>query len=263
MAIAPPGQPGQTMPEYTPRLRRVPFTQRPQPQTSTNARPGAPHDIRDAPAYSFAEASRYLGVPHATLRYWVVGRAHRNDPELAVCKPLIRAPSGSRNRVSFNNLVEAHVLRGLRTIRGVRMTAVRDALTYAEEALGIDRLLLRDELRTSGQDLFLEHLGSSITLSRSGQMAMRKLLAAYLARVERDDHALPSRLYPLRAEWSADKPIVIDPRISFGRPTVARSGVSTGALVQRIDAGERVEVLARDYGLEIAQIEDAILYERA
>lgn len=262
-AIAPPGQPAQTMPEYTPRPRRVPFTQRPQPQTSTNARPGAPHDIRGAPAYSLVEASRYLGVPHATFRYWVLGRAHRKDPERAVSKPLIRAPSGSRNRISFNNLIEAHVLRALWTIRRVRMTAVRDALTCAEEALGIERLLLRDEIRTSGQDLFLEHLGSLITLSRSSQITMRKLLAAYLERVERDDHALPSRLYPFRAEWSTDKPIVIDPRISYGRPTVAGSGVSSGALVQRIDAGETVEALAWDYGLEIAQIEDAILYERA
>ena len=116
------------------------------------------------------------------------------------------------------------------------MTAVRDALTHAEGALGIERFLLRDELRTSGLDLFLEHLGSLITLSRSSQMAMRRLLAVYLERVERDDHALPSRLYPFCAEWpTAHKPIVIDPRISFGRPTVAGSGVSSGALVQRID----------------------------
>ena len=131
------------------------------------------------------------------------------------------------------------------------MASVRGALTYAEEALGIERLLLRDELRTTGQDLFLEHLGSLITLSRPSRVAMRRLLAAYLERVERDDDALPFRLYPFRAEWStADKPIVIDPRISFGRPTVAGSGISTGALVQRIDAGETVEELAWDYGLE-------------
>ncbi|MDE2763604.1 MAG: DUF433 domain-containing protein [Gemmatimonadota bacterium] len=142
------------------------------------------------------------------------------------------------------------------------MAAVRDALAYAEESLGIRRLLLRDELRTSGQDLLLEELGSLTTLSRSGQTAMRKRLAAYLERIERDDDALPFRFYPFRAEWSADKPIVIDPRISFGRPTVAGSGVSTGAPVDRIDAGESVEALPWDYGLEIVQIEDAILYER-
>ena len=125
-----------------------------------NHRPGTSYDIRDAPAYSFLEASRYLGVPQATLRYWVLGRTHRKEPELAVSEPLIRAPSGSRNRISFNNLVEAYVLRAL-------------------------------------------------------------------------------------------------------RPTVAGSGVSTGALVQRIDAGETVDALAWDYGLEIAQIEDAVLYEGA
>lgn len=144
------------------------------------------------------------------------------------------------------------------------MAAVRDALTYAEEALGVERLLLQDELRTTGQEIFLGKLGSLITLSRSSRTAMRTLLATYLERVERDEDDLPFRLYPFRAEWSAaDKPIVIDPRTSFGRPTVAGSGISTGALVQRIYAGESVEALAWDYGLEIAQIEDAILFERA
>ena len=61
-----------------------------------------------------------------------------------------------------------------------------------------------------------------ITLSRSGRLAMRQMLGVYLRRVDRDGDPLPFRLYPLRPAWSEDrKPIVIDPRISFGRPTVA------------------------------------------
>ena len=144
------------------------------------------------------------------------------------------------------------------------MAAVRNAVSYAEEALGIERLLLRDELRTAGQDIFLDRLTSLITLSRSGQLAMRRVLATYLERVDRDDDALPFRLYPFRAEWpNADKPIAIDPRISFGRPTIAGSGVSTEALVNRIDAGESMEDLAGDYGLKVAQTKHAIVYERA
>lgn len=47
------------------------------------------------------------------------------------------------------------------------------------------------------------------------------------------------------------------------RPTIAVSGVSTEALVNRIDAGESMEDLAGDYGLKVAQTEHAIVYERA
>ena len=82
--------------------------------------------------------------------------------------------------------------------------------------------------------------------------------------MERDESALPFRLYPLPSGWSqGTKTIVIDPRISFGRPTIAGSGISTEALISRIDAGETVDVLAADYGLRTAQIHDAVLYERA
>ena len=144
------------------------------------------------------------------------------------------------------------------------MAAIRDAIAYAEESLGIDRLLLSDELRTSGQDIFLNRLSDLITLTRSGQLAMKQMLSAYLKRVERDDKALPYRFYPLRPAWSGErKPIVIDPRVSFGRPTVAGSGVSTAALVDRVDAGEDLRTLASDYRLSIGQVEDAVFYERA
>ncbi len=56
---------------------------------------------------------------------------------------------------------------------------------------------------------------------------------------------------------------MIDPRIAFGRPTIVGRGITTAVLVARIDAGETVEVLAEDYGLEPSQIEGAIVYEKA
>lgn len=181
-----------------------------------------------------------------------------------VYEPLIRAPAGSTSHISFNNLVEAHVLRALRTKDDIRMSVLRTAIDYAENALGVKRLLLSEELRTAGRDLFLDRLRELIALSRSGQLAMRQMLSAYLKRVERDDNALPFRLYPLRPAWSEhNRTIVIDPRISFGRPTVAGSGISTAALVDRYDAGEDIQTLAEDYRLDVAQIEDAVLYEKA
>ena len=144
------------------------------------------------------------------------------------------------------------------------MANVRSALLYAEEQLGISRLLLHDELLTSGGDLFLQELDHLINLSRSGQLALRKLLEDCLNRVERDDERLPFRLYPVLPRESANaRAISINPRVSFGRPALAGSGVSTQALVSRVDAGEEIAELARDYGLVESQIHDAVLYEVA
>lgn len=119
------------------------------------------------------------------------------------------------------------------------------------------------KLRTSGQDVFLERLDQLISLTKSGQLALRSILEEYLKRVDRNESAFPFRLYPLPPGLShGTRTTVIDPRISFGRPTIAGSGVSTEALISRIDAGETVDDLADDYGLQPTQIHDAVLYER-
>jgi uncharacterized protein (DUF433 family) len=60
-----------------------------------------------------------------------------------------------------------------------------------------------------------------------------------------------------------EKPIAIDPQIAFGRPIVVKSGVTTQAIADRIDAGEVIDEIADDYGLKLIDIEQAVLYERA
>lgn len=73
------------------------------------------------------------------------------------------------------------------------------------------------------------------------------------------------RLFPFvsPAAPTEERPIVIDPRIAFGRPVVVRVGVSTSAIAERIDAGETVENIAADYDLGPSEVEQAALYERA
>lgn len=64
-------------------------------------------------------------------------------------------------------------------------------------------------------------------------------------------------------------PQVQPPTLSFwnlievGRPVVLRAGVSTAAIVDRIDAGEEIEALADDYELSPHEITQAVFYERA
>lgn len=230
------------------------------PSTIYNGR-----DPRELPAYGVTDAARYLDVPAATLRSWVARRTYRKQGGVGSFEPLIVPADAVERRLSFYNLVEAHVLRALRTKHEVPLKHVRPALAYAERELGIQRLLLSEEMQTAGGDIFLDHLGQLVNLSKSGQLAVKELLSAHLQRVERDSHAIPIRLYPFlgRPGEREDRPVVIDPAVSFGRPTITGSGVQTSVLVQRIDAGESVRELAADYRLTQAQVMAAVLFERA
>ncbi|GMU50397.1 MAG: hypothetical protein AMXMBFR31_26230 [Candidatus Desulfobacillus denitrificans] len=220
--------------------------------------------LRDQPAYSLTEAARYLKLPVATLRSWVVGRAYPRGESVATFRPLLKPARKQPPLLSFYNLIEAHVLRSLRTEHGVAIRELRRAIAYAERTLKIERLLLNRDLRTHAGEVFLEEYGKLISLSTSGQIAMRRLLEEHLKRVEWDQWQFPVRLYPyVSAEPTTERPIAIDPDIAFGRPVVIRAGVSTEAIAGRIDAGETVEALAEDYDLKPEEIEEAVLYERA
>jgi uncharacterized protein (DUF433 family) len=225
---------------------------------------GADFD-RDAPAYTLTEAARYVRLPGATLRSWVIGRSYPTAEGHGNFRPLIRPASRKPVWLSFSNLIEAHVLRALRTDHGMSVKALRSALSYAEKKLGIERLLLRPELRAEAGRLFLDRYGELMDLTASGQLAMRRLFDEHLKRVEWDSSRLPVRLYPFvsAAAPSAAQPIVIDPRISFGRPVVQRRGISTAAIAERLDAGESVEEIAADYELAPGEVEQAVVYERA
>ena len=222
-------------------------------------------DIRDQPAYSVAEAARYLKVAPATLRSWVAGRPYPKASGTAHSSPLIHPAKSPPPLLSFWNLIEAHVLRSLRTEHGVSMDALRRAIRYAQRSLSIERMLLSQELRTDAGKLLLERYGQLIDLSASGQIAMRRLFNEHLARVEWDQWQFPVRLYPFTSSGlpTADRPIAIDAHIAFGRPVIAQRGVTTGTIAERIDAGESAAELAEDYDLSVDEIEEAVLYERA
>ncbi len=108
------------------------------------------HDVRHQPAYSLAEAARYLKLPQATLRTWVVGRDYPVADGQGKFRALIKPARGKPPVLSFYNLIEAHVLRALRTDHRVSLKALRASIAYAERELGVQRLLLREDLRTGG-----------------------------------------------------------------------------------------------------------------
>jgi uncharacterized protein (DUF433 family) len=228
------------------------------------------NDPRLLPAYSVAEAARYLRMPEETLRSWVVGRLYPVAGESKRSRPLIHLDDPKRQYLSFINLVEAHVLAAIRRRHGVKLPKVRNALDYVRHHFRIGRPLIDQSFQTDGLDLFVERYGELINASREGQRAMKEIIGVYLKRIERDRQGLPIKLYPFtrdtRAEASpASDPrvVVMNPAVSFGRPVIAGTGIPVLSIYERYKAGDSVADLAQDFRVEIGAIEEAIRCEAA
>jgi len=217
----------------------------------------------DIPTYSFTDAARYLGIPVSTLRSWVLGQRYRTKSGDGFFKPLIELEEQDTapRLLTFTNLVEAHVLDAVRRVHNISMNKVRETLEFVLERYGTRHPLAQLEFQTDGVDLFLQELGTLVATSAQGQTVMREMLGTYLKRVEWDEEGVAHRLYPFtRESRSPDEPryVVIDPRISFGRPVLAGTGIPVDILVERFHAGESTASLADDYSCEVFLIEEAL-----
>lgn len=220
--------------------------------------------ILDAPAYRIPEAAEYLRLPAATLRSWVLGRDYPVSTGVRHSRPIIDIAEPAKGHLSFINLVEAHVLSGIRRKHNVTLPRVREAVGFLREKLGSNRPLVEQQFVTDGVDLFVEMLGRLVNVSSRGQIAMRAVLELHLRRIDRDPMGVPIRLFPFthsKPELQTTGTVVIDPAVSFGRPIIGRLGVPTSIIAERYKAGERVDDLAADYGAERDEIEEAIRCE--
>jgi uncharacterized protein (DUF433 family) len=207
------------------------------------------------PTYDIRRAAQIVRLSPSTLRLWAVGDGTH--------KPVFHLARRVPPTLSFVNLTEAFVLASIRRVHGVSMQRVRHALRFVGQKLGYDRPLVHARFCTDGVDLFAEHAGKLLNVSKAGQAALRDVLDQTLTRIDWEgDFAV--RLYPwVRAERAATQPrtIVVDPRRGFGQPAIAGTGIEARIVAQRHRAGESITALAEDYGVDLEHIEDAIRCE--
>jgi uncharacterized protein (DUF433 family)/transposase-like protein len=179
-------------------------------------------DPRDIPAYTIAEVAHLAGVSESGLSYWIKTKT----------RPLILRPDPESSLLSFTNALEAFRLALLRRRYRVPLRKIRPALQF---------------------------------------FASDEIIEDYLQRVELDEEGKAYRLYPLAhrlkdlqlAEISQQpKIIMVDPLISFGRPSLVGSGIPTSVIAGFFQAGDSIETLAKEYGRKPGEIEEAIRFER-
>ncbi len=215
--------------------------------------------LLDRELYSAREAARLLRMPPSTLMWWLEGRPADGYP------PVIRSePTGSSN-VTWGEYVEAGYLREYRR-RGVRLQDLRPVIDRLRERFGVPYPLAHFKPYVGpGRRLVFEieqELGVDAGLrmvvdAGSGQLLLTKPAESFLEQVEfaAGGQRWAERIYPA----GKSSTVVIDPDFSFGAPTVA--GVRTEVLAELVDAGEPIEDVAADFGLDVKLVKQALAYE--
>ncbi|MCI0650280.1 MAG: DUF433 domain-containing protein [Planctomycetes bacterium] len=217
------------------------------------------------PNYTVGEAAHYLRLPVATVRAWVMGRPYPTQGGPRRASPVLEIPRKKPPLLSFMNLAEAHVLGAMTREHDIPLQRVRRAVRYLQRDFKTSHPLVARRFETDGRDLFIQEAERLINVSQEGQTAIREALELYLTRIEWDDYGLVATLFPFtgRAYAEAPRAVMIDPNVAFGKPVLTGTSIPTLAIAERFKAGETEDELARDFGRERTEIEEAIRCELA
>lgn len=211
---------------------------------------------RTVPLYTIAEAASIVGLPPNTLRNWTHGYAYsttwKGQQESG---PLVTSHGqGHGLSIPFNGLAEAFVITRLREA-GVPMRRIRPAVEKLRDEFGIEYALLSDRLKTNGATVLFEYVvdvdhdhpaATSLAEVTTKQMAFEGKMAESLRVVSYRGHYARSFRLP-----QFEVPVVVDPEVNAGRPTLAEYWVRLEDVRSRVAAGEQVDSVADDYGIPL------------
>jgi uncharacterized protein (DUF433 family) len=215
----------------------------------------AANQILETPIYNMVEAAHYVRVPYQTLRYWTRGRLS--------AEPLITLASTDPPRFSFMNLMECHMLSGLRRDYNLRMLKLRPMLKNLAKLHPSQHPLLDRPLETNRISLFVRGRGKELVdLNNPDQAVIKEVLEINMERIERSSTG-SLVFFPFVEKRSRLEPkiIMINPAISFGRPVISGTGIPTAVIASRFHARESISSLAQEYGRTEKEVEEAIRWE--
>ena len=214
--------------------------------------------VLDREMYSEAEAARLLRLAPGTLHYWLEGGTRRGR----TYSPIIREASTGSRIVTWAEFVEAGMLRQYRRDHQVPMVELRAFIDSLRQRLGVPYPLAHAKPYVSGKDLVMEsqvetQLGADYALVAevSNQYVLSAAASDFFGRVTWAGNDPAS----WRPDDRPDSPVVIDPEVRFGKPSVG--GISTSVLWEQFEGGETNEDLASTYGLSPEQVQWALGYE--
>ena len=215
----------------------------------------------DLAAYPAAEAARLVGLSPTRVRRWLRGYEYTYAAEVHRQRPVIRQRgTAGTTYASFLDLVDLLFVKRFLD-HGLSLQKVRKALDEANRILGTDHFA-RQRFFTEGRSVYLQvqDEGDAILeLLSGGQWVIASIIRELAKQIEFDSPSgLARRWYPM----GSDGLVVLDPLVSFGRPTIARRGVATANVYDFYVAERRhFDPVCSWMGLDRSEVEAAVSFE--
>jgi uncharacterized protein (DUF433 family)/DNA-binding transcriptional MerR regulator len=198
------------------------------------------------PNYQIGEAARYTHVKPQTVTAW-----HKLERHLLSTKE-------KGQRLSYLQLIELAVVAAFRKA-GFPLAEIRAAREYVQKNLGSKYPFAEFKFKRYGKSLFTEDNRDAryrlFKANAGGQLAWDELIGPVLEGFDYEYEGIAVR-------WHLDgtaSPIIIDPRVSFGAPSVR--GTPTWIIKGRFDAGESDSTIAEDFRMEVPDVRAALKFE--
>ena len=205
----------------------------------------------ELPAYPVNDVARYVGRAPQVVGQWTSGRT-----------AVTAHPRPSGQPLSYLQLVESSMITVFRGL-GVSLQRVRKAHLYLRDTFEVEHPFAQLELKTDGAHVIKliddPELSTEPVLiaDEHGQEAWGELIAGRLDEFDYAQSGIASRWW-LRGR---KRQIVIDPNVSFGMPSIERTGVATWAVAGRVNSGESVRSVAEDFQISETEVQDAVDFE--
>lgn len=212
---------------------------------------------RTQPMYSFEEAARLASVSTTTVKNWFLGYTTRDAREVP---PLFPDGVGQGSMISFLQLIETVVAVQFRNADTVRYRDVHAAYRNAREIFGVEYPFAHLNLEALGGHIIArmegEDTGKSLqALDSHEQWSLPGLIIEIIHQIEYEG-GLAAKWFPVGKE----RPIIIDPRVSSGIPTIIGRGVTVQTIRKRWKAGHKINFIAEDLALEADVVETVLQY---
>ena len=220
-------------------------------------------EILDEPMYTPAEVGRLVDLTPTRVRRWLTGYHYNYRETSRQRPPVVRRPGTSGERyASFLDLVDLLFARNFLE-EGISLQKLRKALKETIEITG-EPHFARKKFFTDGSNIYLEMRGKGeaiLELLSGGQWVITQIIRQLSREIDFDS------ISDLALRWHPpgyNGLIVIDPQISFGRPSITGKGIDTFNIYDFFSAeGKKIRSAQEWFNLSAPEVRAAVSFEKS